>query len=110
MPERLHDEELLMLYVDNEMSGEEKAAFEKRIAADGQLRKRVEEMTLARDAVLHYGIREQVSSVRRNWEESKKDLPSTPAKVFSMKKIVRYGSAAAAIVIAIILVTVFTRS
>lgn len=58
-------DEMLMQYLDGLMNAEQKAAFEKQLASDEQLRNELEDLQIARHAVQSYGRRKQVSTIHQ---------------------------------------------
>lgn len=59
----------LMQYLDGELMGEELSAFEQSLANDPEMRARMENLELAKMAVQHYGLKDQVSSVHQQMME-----------------------------------------
>ena len=92
----------LMRYLDNEMDGQELAAFEQKLDADAALFAEAENMGLARHAVKLYGAVQQVSQIHaEEIAEIKNTVPVI--KMSPYRKIIRYSIAAAASVVLIFL-------
>ena len=90
----------LMRYLDNEMNGEERAAFEQKLEADKELFSDAENLNLARRAVQLYGTVRQVSQIHA--EEVSAIRNTAPViKMNPYRKILRYSIAAAASVVLI---------
>jgi len=103
MNENLPNEDLLMKYLDNEMSLSEKQEFENQMKDNAQLKAQVESLMLARKAVEYYGIHDEVSKVRKEFQQG---TTQQKAKVVRMKKPLRYILMAAASVILIGLIAI----
>lgn len=94
MDEALHKDELLIRYLDGELSAEEKAGLEERLRTDRALQEQLEHLQVAVQAVKHLGTAEKVQSVHA---EMMKELKGDQkAKVVSFSKMVRYSMAVAA--------------
>ena len=91
-------DELLMRYLDGEMSLEEREEFETRLASDENTRRRLEDLQVARDAVNVYGLKKQVALVHREMMAEMK-----PAAVITAmsrtRQIARYGLRIAASIV-----------
>jgi tetratricopeptide (TPR) repeat protein len=55
----------LMLYLDGELAGEERTAFEKLLANDTALQTEMENLSVARLAIEHFGLTSQVANVHQ---------------------------------------------
>jgi tetratricopeptide (TPR) repeat protein len=55
--------EMLMKYLDDELTSGEREVFEKQLAIDAALRRELEDLQTARAAVKLYGLKEQVGSI-----------------------------------------------
>jgi hypothetical protein len=55
--------EKLIQYLDGELSGEELSTFEQSLTNNPDMQARLESLELAKTAVRHYGLKQQVSSV-----------------------------------------------
>lgn len=84
-----HVDELLMRYLDGEMSQEEREQFEKKLASDEGTRRRLEDLQIARDAVKMYGLKQQVASVHREMIGAMKPT-AVLRKMSRAQKIARY--------------------
>ena len=104
MSENLPNEDLLMKYLDNEMSLSEKQQFENKLEEDTQLKAQLESLTLARKAVEYYGIHDAVSKVRKEFQQG--TTSQQEAKVVKLRKPLRYILMAAASVILIGLIAI----
>jgi tetratricopeptide (TPR) repeat protein len=94
--------ELLMKYLDGEMSEIEKKDFEKRLLSDTDLRQELEKLQLATEAVQMYGLRQQVGSVHR---QMMKEMQSQVVirKISSTRRIIRYSISVAAGILLIVI-------
>jgi tetratricopeptide (TPR) repeat protein len=93
MDDLLHNENLLIRYLDDELDNEEKAALEQRLQTDANLQKQLTSLQIAIQAVNHYGTSQQVGAIHLQMMQELK--PQRP-KVFSINKTVRYTMAVAA--------------
>lgn len=90
--------ETLMRYLDGEMQADEKAGFENELASDKTLQQELAELTLTRDTVRYYGIRQQVAGIHTEMmQEMRAETPVR--RINPIKRVMRYGMAAAASVI-----------
>jgi len=80
--------ELLMRYLDGEMSQGEREEFEKKLTSDEGLRQHLEDLQTARDAVKMYGLKQQVASVHREMMREVKP-GAVVREMSSTRKIVR---------------------
>src|SRR3982751_3149460 len=99
MNENLPVEDLLMKYLDNEMSLSEREEFENQLNANAQLKAQMESLVLARKAVEYYGIHEEVSKVRKEFQQTTSSQQE--GKLVKMRKPLRYIFMAAASVLVI---------
>lgn len=60
-----YSDEQLLRYLDGEMGEEEKRVFEEDLNRDEVLAERVTSLRMAREAIIQYGIKEQVASLHR---------------------------------------------
>jgi len=94
MDETLHNDELLIRYLDGELSVGEKLALEERLRTDNALQEQLTHLRVAVQAVKHLGTAEKVQAVHA---EMMKELKSNnKGKVVSFSKLVRYTMAVAA--------------
>lgn len=93
MDEALHNEDLLVQYLDGELNQAEKMAFERRLQIEPQLREQLTTLQIALQAVKQFGTTQQVSAIH---QEMMEELRPKKAKVFSIGKTVRYSMAVAA--------------
>ena len=111
MDEYLPNEEILMKYLDEELSLQERVNLENLLKEDGELRQRLENLRLAKEAVRYYSIQSAVASVRTIWEQSHPLPTKRPkAKVISLKKVGFYFLAAACILFAVFRISLFFNS
>jgi tetratricopeptide (TPR) repeat protein len=110
MAENIPNEDLLLKYLDEELTPEDRAGVEDQLKNDAQLRQQLESLRLAKEAVRYYGLHSDVARVRARWEQSH-PLPQrrAKAKVVAIGKVWRYGLAVAAVVVAIIGISIFFR-
>ena len=98
----------LLRYSDNEMSSNEKTAFEERLKQDRELAERLEEFDDAKKAVILYGIREQVKKVRTEMSTAHK-----PVKIINSGRrfvLLRIAAAAAIVVGLFFVINKYTSS
>ena len=94
MNENAHNDDLLIRYLDGELSADEKAGLEERLHTDKVLKEQLTSLQAAVQAVKQFGTRQKVQAVHA---EMMKEMKSTPkAKVVSFTKTVRYVLAVAA--------------
>jgi hypothetical protein len=108
MADYLPSDEILMRYIDNEMSETEKEDFEKNLTSDPALRQQLERLLMAKDAVRYYGLAQSVEAVRNEWE-GRVASGAPGAKIIPIKTYVRYIFAAACLIILIIGITTVYR-
>lgn len=101
MSESLHSDEQIIDYLDGLMGPGETAAFESDLAKDPELKQRLDDLKVAREAVKQFGTRERVASLHKEMmEELKKDR--SPARVINMRRTVRITMAVAASLLLIV--------
>ncbi|GAA4730252.1 tetratricopeptide repeat protein [Flavisolibacter ginsenosidimutans] len=94
MDETLYNDELLIRYLDGELSAEEKTALEERLHTDKALQEQLVHLQVAVQAVKYLGTTERVQAVHA---EMMKELKATnKGKVVPFSKLVRYTMAVAA--------------
>lgn len=92
----------LMKYLDGEMTESEKAELEQKLATDERLKGELENLQLAKAAVLHYGLKERVSHIHgQMMKELKTEAPVK--KMGNVRRIIRYSVAVAASVLLVFL-------
>lgn len=92
--------EQLMRYIDGEMSDTERREFEKILTDDASLQQEMENMQLAKAAVVSYGLKEKVSGIHQQMvNEFKSEAPLKP--VSNLRRIIRNSVAVAASVLLI---------
>ena len=101
MDETLHNDELILKYLDGEMEADEISAFESSMRFDELLAQKVESLKLTILAIRQAGTIEKVRSVH---EEMMHELGGKKAKVISLRKITRWSMAVAASLLFIFLV------
>lgn len=88
----------LIRYVDGEMTPDEKVEFEERLETDKSLKKQLDDLKLAKQAIRHFGLKERVAGIRQ--EMMKTMATATPAKrINNVRRMVRYAVAVAASVL-----------
>lgn len=96
---------VVIKYLDNEMSPEEKITFEERLFTDPLLNSRLERFRLAKEAVKYHGIHQQVTGVRAIWEEKNAaGKMVVTSKLTSVRTMARYALAAAAVLLVFFLI------
>ena len=92
--------DLLIRYLDGELSGEEKHILEQRLSQNQDLQRELESLQLAREAVKTYGLKKQVSDIHRIM---KKELKAPVRQMSSGRRFARYSLAIAASLLIIII-------
>ncbi|MER3498447.1 MAG: hypothetical protein C4308_07330 [Chitinophagaceae bacterium] len=92
--------ELLMRYIDSELSGAEKQAFEQQLTGNAELKKEYNSFLLAKQAVNSYGIQQQVATVHKTMMQEFKSSAKVVG-INSRRKIIRWTIAVAASVLLI---------
>ncbi len=93
MDNAAYNDELLVRYLDGELTGADKSSVDQQLAADKQLRQQFESLLLATEAVRYYGLQQKVAAIHTMMmPEMQVPLPSLPGR----KKVVRIISAVAA--------------
>jgi tetratricopeptide (TPR) repeat protein len=90
--------ESLMRYLDGEMSQTEREEFEKKLTSDENLRRQLEDLQTARDAIKMYGLKQQVASVHRELMEETKP-GAVIRKMSSTRRFARYSLRVAASIV-----------
>jgi len=88
-------QELLMQYLDGDMSQPEREEFEKRLSSDESLRLQLEDLQTAREAIKMYGLKQQVAAVHRERMEEIKPEANV-RKISSTRRIARFSLRVAA--------------
>jgi len=96
-----YDNDLLFKYLEGELSPAEAEQIEARLSTDSDLRQRLETLRLARRAVGHYGLVEQVGAIHREM------MPSLrrPATIAWMRR--PFLAAAATFIVLLTLATFY---
>jgi tetratricopeptide (TPR) repeat protein len=111
MDEYLPNEEILMKYLDEELTSQERVNLENLLKEDDELRKRLENLRLAKEAVRYYSIQSAVANVGAEWKHSHSVPEERPkAKVVSLKRVGLYALATACILFAVIRISLFFNS
>ncbi len=98
MDDLVHNENLLMRYLDNELSTEERSAVEQRLQSDEAFRNQLLNLQVAIQAIKQWGTTQVVADVHRQMmQELKAEKPA--AKVIGISKAVKYTMAVAASVL-----------
>jgi tetratricopeptide (TPR) repeat protein len=100
MDNSTHTTELLIRYLDGELSGEEKTVLEQRLKQDKSLENELEYLQLAREAVRSYGMKKQVRDIHA---VMKKELRAPVRQMSSGRKFARYSLAIAASLLIIVI-------
>lgn len=96
MDDLVHNEDLLIRYLDGELSAVEKTALEERLQNDTALQAQLQKLQVAVQAVKNFGTTQQVAFIHAQMMQ---ELRHPKAKVFSISKAVRYTMAVAASVL-----------
>jgi tetratricopeptide (TPR) repeat protein len=93
-------DELVLKYLDKEMSETERVAFEISLKSNADLNERFEQLKTAAAAVQYYGIIKQVTEVRQQMEALPAKENVVPLRAGrSRKKILRFSLAVAACIL-----------
>jgi len=95
MDDLLQNENLLMRYLDGELTGDEKLALEQRLLTDGELKDQLTSLQVAVQAIRQLGTTQKVSTVHTEMMTELKSKKGE-AKVVSFGKIIRYTMTVAA--------------
>ena len=101
MADFLHNDEILMNYLDGNMDSVERARLESELQNDADLNKRLQSLQLAIASVRHYGTAEKVRSIHSGMMQELSHVQKQ-GKVVPFKRIVQYSLAVAASIIVII--------
>jgi hypothetical protein len=85
--------EMLIRYLDGELSGSEKEKLEQQFSADESLRRDYEQLVLARETVRQYGLQQKVAGIHR---QMMKEFQTPVREISPVRRIIRYRMAAAA--------------
>jgi hypothetical protein len=109
MDEFLPGDELILKYIDGEISAAEKDDFENQLLTDPILNQRVEQFRKAKEAIRYYGLQNKVAAIGEEWKNSTAEQEMAKRKkVFFLNKAARYSLAvAASIIVIFILVNTF---
>ncbi|MBD0333466.1 MAG: hypothetical protein ICV66_12515, partial [Chitinophagaceae bacterium] len=100
----IYNDEWVIRYIDGDLSDDQKTEFEAAMQTNHDLREAVERMQLATKAIKFYGIKQQVTNVHQQLLNEKLiSTASESAKVFSVTKFLRYTTAAAAVLLIILI-------
>ncbi len=88
--------ELLVRYLDGELSGTEKENLEQQLATDNSLQEELESLKTAREAVKQFGLHHTVTGIHR---EMMKEMQLPVRKMNTTRRIIRYSIAVAASII-----------
>jgi tetratricopeptide (TPR) repeat protein len=91
-----NNDELLMAYLDSEMTESQKSNFESQLAADPELMLRLNNLLYAREAIHQYGIKQQVAVLHA---EMMQQLQPPVRSISPLKKIYRLTAVAAAAIL-----------
>jgi hypothetical protein len=91
--------ELAIRYLDNELSAEERAAFETSMQSDPALEEEVRNLDLARAAINDYGIRGQVKTVH---QQMMRELRHESASASNVRQMLRRALSIAASIIVLV--------
>lgn len=91
--------EMLMRYLDGELTPGEREQLDRQMAEDSNLKKEYEQLVMAREAVKQYGLQKKVSGIH---QQMMQEMQKPVAKISPVKRIIRYSMAAAAGVLFIV--------
>lgn len=101
MDDSLHNESLLIRYLDGELSAGERALLEKRLQTDAELQQQLNDLRIAVHAVKQYGLSQKIGTIHSGMmQELKGSRPK--AKLIPFRKKVRFMVAVAASVLVIL--------
>lgn len=103
MSKSLHEPEMILRYLDGELSLEERWKFEQMMEENESLRYEVEQLRAAVSGVRRYGVSQQVATVHKKFMASKPHRPNIERRTVPFRKIVRYGMAIAASICLVVL-------
>lgn len=95
MSNSVHNEDLLVRYIDGELSATEKAEVEVRLKNDADFREQYQNLRVALQAIQQWGTRQQVETIHLEMMQERKGNKA-PAKVVGFSRVVRYAMAVAA--------------
>lgn len=95
--------EQILRYLDGEMSAEEKSRFEESLSQNKALAEESQRLSMSIDAVKYLGVVDSVKKVHADLKAEGSITGLKTGKVVSFRKMVRYGLAAAACVLFVIL-------
>ena len=101
MDDLLHNEDLLIRYLDGELSGDEKAALEARLQTDQRLHEQLTRLRIAIQAVKHLGTTRQVANIHGQMMHELKS--GKKARPVPFNKVIRYTMAAAASILVLVI-------
>jgi tetratricopeptide (TPR) repeat protein len=110
MDDLVHNEDLLIRYIDGELQGEEKTFLEQRLKNDISLQQQLLNLQIAIQAVKQFATVQKVESIHTQMmQELKPQAPNI--NVFPLKKLVRFTMAAAASILLLFIgVRLYTAS
>ena len=91
--------ENLVMYLDGELTGQDKADFEKQLEADPGLQEELNRLQQTRSAVKYFGLQQKVAGIH---QEMMLELATPVIPISRGRKILRYSMAAAAAVILLV--------
>lgn len=91
--------EMLMRYLDGELTPVERQQVDRQLAEDDNLKKEYEQLVMARETVKQYGLQKKVSAIH---QQMMQEMQKPVAKINPVKRIIRYSMAAAAGVLIIV--------
>jgi tetratricopeptide (TPR) repeat protein len=92
--------EILVQYLDEELSGTEKEKLEQQLASDQVLQEELNSLQQTREAVRWYGLRQTVQGVHQQVME---EMQAPVRSISPARRIIRYSLAVAASVVLIVL-------
>jgi hypothetical protein len=102
MDDSLHNESLLIRYLDGELSADEKALLEQRLQTDTELQQQLTDLRVAVQAVKQYGLSQKIGAIHTGMMQELKG-PKPQAKVVPFRRKFRYLVAVAASVLIVLI-------
>ena len=91
--------EKLVMYLDGEITGQEKADLEKQLGASPELQEELSSLRQTRAAIQYFGLKDKVAGVH---QQMMLELAAPVIPISRGRKILRYSMAAAAAVILLV--------
>lgn len=99
MDDFLHSNDVLIRYLDDDLTNEEKLALEEKLPSDTELQQELDNLKIAIQAVLQFGTTAQVSAIHQQMMTELKG--ENKSKVVRIRKTIRLTLAVAATILAL---------